>query len=168
MAGIFIDTHRKLIRKIEEIKMKKYLVILFVVILTLAGCGNSEKEINLENLANELMNEVKFDDELTQLDEKMIEKIYDIENAKKKIVYIGSGATAEEVALFEFDDENAADEGFKKIQERIKKQKEDYESYIPEEVSRLEQAIAEKEQKYVILCVTSDEDAKEIVQKYLE
>lgn len=146
--------------------MKKCLMVLVVMMLAFTGCGKQQKEINLDDLANELMESVEFDDELAQIDEQMISKIYGIDNAKKAIVYIGSGATAEEIALFEFESEADSKEGYKKVQERIEKQKEDYASYIPEEVARLEKAVEERCQNYVILCVSSDDSVKSIVKEY--
>lgn len=147
--------------------MKKVWLSLCVMIVVLSGCASEKKTIDLKNLENELLAEVEFDDEMSLLDEKMANMLYDIDNAKKSVVYIGSGATSEEIALFEFESLEDAKAGYEKAKERIEKQKEDYAKYIPEEVQRLENALISQNGNFVIVCVAKGDDAKTIIKQYI-
>lgn len=149
--------------------MKKVLLILVGTVIFITGCSSQNKDIDISLLADNLLKEVKFDDTLTELDSEMISKIYEIDNAKRSIVYIGSGATAEEIALFEFDDNTKVSDGYLKVQKRVEQQKKDYANYIPKEVVRLDKAIIEKRGNYVILCITDeDKKAQEIIDKFMK
>ena len=145
--------------------MKKYVLILIVFALMLTGCS-SKNDINIEQLATELNEQAKFEDTLTKLDDKMISKVYNIESAKKSIAYVGSGATAEEIALFEFESNNEAKEAYKILSDRIARLKKDYTSYMPKEVARLDKAVIECYQNYLILVVSSDDNVRNIINNY--
>lgn len=146
--------------------MKKIGFVLSIVMFLVSGCASNKKKIDLINIEKELLSEVIFEDELVQLDEKMSKMLYEIDNATKSIVYIGSGATSEEIALFEFENQKDAKEGYEKAKQRIETQKEDYAKYIPEEVQRLENAIIKQKDNYVIVCVAKGDEAKEIINQY--
>lgn len=149
--------------------MKKVKVILSICLgLSLFGCGKEEKEIDIQALSTQIMSEVTFDDQLKQMDEAMIHRIYGLKDTTKQVVYLGSGATAEEVALFEFADEKAAKAGLEMIQARIDQQKEDFSTYIPEECQRLDNAVLRLEGLVVILCVSSGDVAEKIINEYCE
>lgn len=148
--------------------MKKKILIFIGMIAIITGCSAQTQEIDIEMLAKELLENVTFEDELTAVEQAMGSKIYEVEDDVKNIVYISSGATSEEIALFEFQNEEAAKTGYEKAKDRVERQKENYATYIPEEVSRLDQAIIEKYGKYVILCITNDQSAEQIIQKYIQ
>lgn len=148
--------------------MKRIFLSMIVSIFVLTGCtSNNQKIINIEQLSKDIIEKVEFDDSLNKIDSKMIIKIYNIDNADHCIAYIGSGATAEEFAAFEFNTQEQANDAYKKIQERIEQQIQDYSTYMPQEVARLKQAIIRKEGIYVIYCVSADQKAKEIIDNYL-
>lgn len=148
--------------------MKKYVTILLVSLVFLTGCGKKTVDIDMRDLTDELIDNVKFEDSLTEIDRSMSKKIYGIDNASDSIVYISSGATSEEIAIFKFNDKNTAKEEYKKVEARIEKQKKDYASYAPLETKRLDKAIIERKGNYVILCVTDDNEARSIIDKHVK
>ena len=152
--------------------IKKILLFLLIVaiITTFSGCSskNNTTEIDFNALSNELLENIEFKDELTAVDDAVIQKIYNIEDFVRAQVYISSGATAEEISLFEFDSNEKAEEGLKMAMERIEEQKADFGSYIPEELQKLDKAVVKQSGNYVIVCVSSSSDvAEEIITKYL-
>ena len=150
--------------------MKKYLytVVFVFMILTLSACGAENTKINIEELSADLISNVEFADEMTLINEKTVESLYNINYAISQQVYISSGATAEEVAVFELKDENDADKALDAVNQRIETQKQDFKTYIPEEIPKLENAIVKKVGQYVIVCVSSGDEAGEIIDRYLK
>lgn len=145
--------------------MKKYLytIIFMLTSLTLSACGAKDTKINIEELSSDLISNVKFEDEMTQISEQTVESLYNINYAVLQQVYISSGATAEEIAIFELKDENDADKALEAVKQRIEVQKQDFKTYIPKEVLKLDHAIVKKLGRYVIVCVSGDEDEADII-----
>lgn len=145
--------------------MKK-IVLISLILLLVSGCGKETTSFNPNDLANELLTEVDFDDELT-LFAGDISKIYDMPEVEDYLIYIGSGATSEEIAIITL--KNSSDEADVKaaLEKRVEEQKQNFANYVPEEVSRLEKSIIKSNEKYVVLCVSSDNQAEKIIDKYL-
>lgn len=147
--------------------MKKVGLYILVALFILTACGKKNTSIDITKLSEDLLAHVPFIDELTQVDEKTVEHLYSIDNAVSEAVYIGSGATAEEIAIFQFASEEDADHALLSVQQRILDQKEAFESYIPMEVKRLDNAVLEKQGCYIILCVSDGTEAEKIIHNYL-
>ena len=151
--------------------MKKLVLCVLVCLLAVccvAGCGQkSGKAVNIEQMVNELLS-VPFDDELTLLETEAAQVYYGINNAEKMYIYTGSGATAEEIAVFEFSSEADAESAAQKANEHISAQKAAFASYVPAEVPRLENAVVKCSGKYLAVCVSGGTDAAEIIAKYLK
>lgn len=150
--------------------MKKTIILsaLLAAALLLCACGDKPQEIDAGALAQELYEKVTFADELSPAPDGAAERLYSISNAENACIYIGSGATAEEIAVFEFADESSAKQALELAQARIEKQREDYASYIPEEVKKLDNALAERNGNYVVVCVAEGGEAEEIVSAYFK
>lgn len=151
-------------------KMKKFLARIFILaaVVALAACGGkSGSPIDAQALANELMEKVGFVDELNQISPEMVSKLYGIDNAEEAYVYMGSGATAEEVAVFKFADEQAAKDGLAKAEQRIASQKDSFANYIPEEVARLDDAVIKQSGEYLAVCVSEGSAASDIISQYM-
>lgn len=139
------------------------------MIITLIGCSakNDTIDIDISYLSNKLLENVEFEDDLNAADDNTVKKLYNINNYVNASVYIGSGATAEEIAVFEFDSKKAAQDGMKMAQNRIEEQKADFESYIPKEVQKLNNAVVKQLGKYVIVCVSNSSEAEKIITQYI-
>lgn len=150
--------------------MKKIFTLIFTFLFAagIAGCGKNDTiSIDIDALSKELMEKVKFDDELVLSDSETAARVYGIESAVKSKLYIGSGATAEEIAVFEFGSVSDAEEGLKAAEARISEQKKSYESYAPDEIKRLDNSVVKCAGKYVAVCVTNDKAAEKIISEYL-
>ena len=150
---------------------KKTLSIALSIIMSamLFGCSSQEDTvcIDIDALSGELLEKAEFEDELSPIDDTMIKKLYNIEDYVKAKVYISSGATAEEIAVFEFDGTQAAKAGLDNAEIRIQERRIDFESYIPKEVKKLDNAIANRFGKYVIVCVSNGNKAEKIITQYI-
>ncbi|MEG0239922.1 DUF4358 domain-containing protein [Anaerorhabdus sp.] len=142
-----------------------------ILILSFLILGCSEKttvKINMEALGNELIEKVGFEDELNKVNDiNTINMLYDIKDAKNTILYISSGATAEEIGIFEFENEDLAKEGLQKAKQRIENQKVNFDGYMPLEIKKLDDAIVKRIDNYVVLCVVDDNEAEKIINKYV-
>lgn len=130
---------------------------------------NGEKQDDsavLNAAAEELLKNAGFEDELNPADKATVEKLYGIGNAKEAVVYLSSGATAEEIALFSFESEEDAKQAEELARARIQEQKESFESYIPKEVKKLDDAVIKRSGKYLAVCVADGKEAGEILSKY--
>lgn len=137
--------------------------------LALAACGKgSEPELNIDELGEELYAAGTFGETLYPLDESVAQGLYGTDADTRCWVRAGSGATAEELAVFETKDADAAAALAKKLETRNADRIENYSSYIPAEVPKLENAVILSGGRYVVLCVAEDASAvREAAEKAL-
>jgi hypothetical protein len=95
------------------------------------------------------------------VDDKTAQKLYGFGDGvvRNMKVYESTGATAEEVAVFEAKDEASAQTVKKAAQDRIENQKEGFQDYQPKEMTKLKNPILVQSGKYVVLCVSNDNTA---------
>ena len=149
--------------------MKKFsiLLTLLMVVLVAAGCSSSQPAaLDVQQTADKLAQEVSFQDQLTKMDQDAALKLYDLtaDDVETASPYVGTGATAEEISVWQGKDADAA----KKIQDavntRIENQKESFVDYNPEEMPKLENPVVVAKGNYVVLCLSGDnENAKKII-----
>lgn len=142
-----------------------------LLICLLAGCGGNPAPLpDAETLANRLLTEQAFTDELEQLAPEVALSLYQIDggDVAASVVYTGTGATAEEVAVFEAVDADAAGRIRTAVEARVADQKQSFENYIPTEIPKLQQAVVAGRDTVVVLCVPaeSDETARSICGEY--
>ena len=70
--------------------------------------------------------------------------------------------------MFEFADEAEAQLAISAAEARITSQKDSFATYIPEEVPKLDNAVVETHGRYLIVCVSGQDNASEIISDYLE
>ena len=149
--------------------MKKlvYIVLAFCL-LFITACGEEAKQIDFDNLESNLLNSNAFSDELTLTDNSIGCYLYGLEetDAESMSYYFSSGATAEELVVFKAKDTD----GVKKLQDAIKARIEyqitAFESYVPEEVPKLDGAVILTSGLTVAMYVAADyEAAKEATEK---
>lgn len=126
--------------------------------------------VDVTKVADRLLNEIKYDDKLAEPEAETIDILYPglPQNKIKamKIYVSSSGGTAEEIAAFEANDEEAAKEIETKLNERVETQKASFKNYVPEELKRLENAFVIRKGNYVYLSVSGDPDkAKSIIEE---
>ena len=141
--------------------MKRVLFCLCAAVFLFCGCASQGKaEIDMDQLAKDLIEKGVFSDSLYQIDDDAAKKLLGFDYACEAVVYAGTGATAEELVIFH-------DKGDKTLQSalqtHLEERVESYSSYLPEESFKLNNAILKTYGDYTILCVANDYDAAQTV-----
>lgn len=139
------------------------------LVLPLAACGQAaEPALDIDAFGEELYAAGKFGETLYALDEAVAQGLYGTGDDTRCWVRAGTGATAEELAVFETADAEAAAALVTKLEARNADRIENYSSYIPSEVPKLEDAVIISGGRYVVLCVAEDASGvREAAQKAL-
>lgn len=143
---------------------KNTVTLLLATALLLSACGKTDTKtdvVALKTVSETLLSEIAFTDDLALIDDNTITVLYGIDNATEQYVYIGSGATPEEIALFSFATEADAEAGFALAEMRIADQKEAFSDYNAWEMPKLDEAVVKQYGTTVALCVSPDADAAE-------
>lgn len=133
-----------------------------------AQTQEATEEINYAGLADELAALVK-DDDVSQVDNAMAAATYgiDAEKVQDCKVFLSSGATASEIAVFAMKDEEGVNELLELINQRIEERKTSFADYAPDEVPKLENAVLLNKDNYVVFAVVADPQAAEdVIKKY--
>lgn len=143
------------------------MAMLAAVVILAAACGKTaDKQIDAKGLAASLAQEVSYKDTLEELTAEQISIYFEVEEGVTATVYMGSGSTAEEVAVFEAKDEETAKRQLASVETYLEEQAESFRDYIPEEVKRIDDAVVKQQGNYVVLCVSDDSaKAEEIIEK---
>lgn len=151
--------------------MKKNKVFRAVIVVCmmaglLAGCGDQKKELDTAALAESLLNDISYQDTLTELSSEDISYYITMEDGVEGIMYMSSGATAEEFAVFTAPDEEVAKGMLTNAQDFLEAQKQSFEDYIPEEAKRIEDAVVVQQGKYTIFSVSGEsEQAQKLIDQ---
>ena len=145
--------------------MKKTLAILLSAVMMLgllAGCGTKDtKNVDAAKAADDLKSALTFQDELSEATQELRDRTYGIsaDDVVSGKLYLSSGATAEEIAVFEAKDDAAAERLLAAAKERVEAQKTAFEDYAPAEMTKLNNAVVERNGKIVALCIADDSSA---------
>lgn len=160
--------------------MKKRLTLIILsaclMVGVFSGCTDNSKEpssspelkeYDLEKLAMEIYETNTFSDILDMVSAEAALGLYNIESDDLEDSYVmcSTGATTEEIGLFKCVDEDAATKVQAKAKDRIESQKTAYESYAPEEIPKLDDAIVETRGVYVFYVVSTDSSKIEDILK---
>ena len=154
--------------------MKKRIWIIIIIIILIGAVvifSTKEKNVTIDinKLSDDIMQNIKFEDEMNKVDKKTTEKLYTINNAINQVVYMSSGATAEEIAIFEFENKEECKEAMENANKRIEEQKESFKDYMPKEMKKLEVSIINTKDKYLMIFVTDNQNGvQKILNKYIK
>jgi hypothetical protein len=117
-------------------------------------------------LAEELVNEGVFEAEMASVSEDIVTAKYEISDPATCIAaYRSTTMNPEEITIINQGADNDITE---LVDTYLATQKSSYESYMPEEVKKIENVIRKQTGDYVIIVVCNDTDkANEIIEKYL-
>ena len=146
--------------------MKKKILIFIIVVVIVAVVlavmlipRNSKNiQINIQDLASKIAESGSFEDQLMQVDSEMVLEDYNFssDEINELVSYQGSGATSEEIVILQVKDKSQINDVKFKIDTRLAERKEAFESYLPEEVGKIDNNILKVEGNYVILCIAND------------
>lgn len=157
------------------IKRIIYLFACCLMICSFAGCaGNGDDEADtpdVHSLADMLMQNVKFEDSVEEVSSETALRYYGIDSVQVQdsAVYMSTGATAEELAVFQASSTVAAQGILADMKKRRDSQLQMYLDYKSSETARLDDAILYVHDTFVVYMVSDDsETAKGIISDYLE
>lgn len=142
--------------------MKKIAVIFLAAISMLSFFGCEKAKIFDANiLADTLNSNLEFGEALEKTDSEIAYSIYGIDPAlcNDAAVYLGSGATADEIAVFSCVDNAAVKKVVEAANNRLDYLHEGYSSYGPDEVPKIEGAKVITEGLTVIVCICENPDS---------
>lgn len=160
---------KPLLKRIKSV----WLCGLIIMISLSAGC-KAEKEIviDVDALANTLATKIAYKDQMDDdFDAEMIAMVYGIDpsNFVKSHIYLSTGATAEEIAVFEAKDQESADIIYSAMKTRIEDQKMSFVDYVPEEMIKLKDPVYKQQGSYIVLSVSNDSDqAIKLIDEYFK
>lgn len=129
-----------------------------VIVVLAAGCSSGTPSVDVQQLAKDLADNVTYAEPLTEFDTEGAERALRVDAAdvEKAAAYVGSGATVDEVSVWEAVDDAGAKNIEQTLADRIEQRIADYADYKPEEVPKLQDAVLVRNGKYVVCCITDD------------
>ena len=162
--------------------MKKILMIIagLMCVCALTACGGGAKDAEDNTAQTEegaaegiavktaaILNEtVHFGEDLTEMSADAVMRRYGLDGTgvTNAAGYAGTPAVVDEIAVFETKD---TDKVLEAVNARIESQKTNYSSYAPDQVPKLDNAVAMKLGDYDCVAVCVSEDAPETVTDIL-
>ncbi|MCR5484424.1 MAG: DUF4358 domain-containing protein [Clostridiales bacterium] len=131
------------------------------------GCGKggadsadataSDAPLTARDIADRIFAGVKFDDTLTAAPESSAMSVYRLTGYTGDCAYfVSTMATPEEIAVFKTDENHDVAKLKDAAQNRIELQIDNYSSYAPKEVPKLENAVIYTGEDVVVVCVSAD------------
>lgn len=145
----------------------KRIAAAFAAALVLCSCG-TKKEIDTIDMAEALSQSIVFDETLTELDEVGAENYFMLNpnDYEEMSAYISTKACCDELAVIKTYSPNTVKE---KLTAHISELMEDYESFRPAEMSKLEGAVINTYKDTVVLIIAPDmNEAQAAYKEYLK
>lgn len=144
--------------------MKKTTAILIVITIVLAFGGCVKKEVktyNADVVADTLYAELTFGDTLEKSTADAAYSIYGIDPSlcTEAAIYVGSGATADEVTVFNCIDSASAETVLNLVNSRKEYLKEGYSDYGPDQVPKIDAAAIISSGNTVIMCICENSES---------
>lgn len=159
----------------DKRKIKICLLILLIIIIAAVIIFLQKNEeniqINIEGLAEKIAKSSAFEDQLEKVDFEMTMQDYNFstDEVVQLVSYQGSGASSEEIVILQVKEKSNINSVKDKINARLTERKEAFESYLPEEVGKIDNAILRVEGNYIILCIAKDTNTvNTIINDYIK
>ncbi|MDO4966165.1 MAG: DUF4358 domain-containing protein [Lachnospiraceae bacterium] len=130
--------------------------------------ASEEKEVNVKELADKLLNDITYQDQLGELDMDTASTFYTFDGVEVEEAYFfeSSGATAEEIVVIKCKDSDSAAKAKEMFKVRVSDQIDSYTDYVPEEVTKLNDAVIITSNNIAVLSVSNDSSkAKSIIEE---
>lgn len=130
--------------------------------LSMTACGEKTAAVfDVDKTPKAVMDAGAFSEELEQVEEVILLRLYEMDETKvaASAGFGSTGLTAEEVAVFEMVDEQAAKEAESLLSAHLDYQIESNEDYRPQEMPKLEKAVVERRGKTLLFLVAADYEA---------
>ncbi len=149
-------------------KMQWMLAILLAVFLLISGCAAEKSNISFDvsALADALVAEGGFSDELVQLQPSAISSLWQL-SADEIVAYAGGGGTSEEFVILKAADAASAAKAIQTLTSYRDERAALFAGYNAGEVPKLQNAILMTAGDYAIYCVSADASvAKSVIDRF--
>ena len=151
--------------------MRRVIAVLIcaAVLLCLASCGKQESKVlsfDVNEAAEELFKRLNFDDDMVKLDSERAGELYGF-GADEIAAYAGSGATPEMISVAHYSSDTYLKNASAQVYRFLDSQKEDFASYAPFEVTKIEKAAVKEEGGYIICVISADENPEAQIETVL-
>ena len=154
----------------KGISMKLYFRRIFALLLCLAltagftGCTpEPAAPVNAQALFATILDRVSFDSELANAGETTALYFSRMPAGAELVLYIGSGYFADEAVLVTVESEADTDAVLTLMEEHLQERRQEFSNYLPEEVSKIDNAVLWHQGTTVILCITADTDTVDAI-----
>ena len=148
-------------------KLSAFLIAI-AIIFSFGACTKNEKKVyKADPTADALIAGLSFGDTLEKSTADAAYSLYSIDPTLcvNAAIYVGSGATADEVAVFNCTDPLAAEYVLESVNARIDYLREGYSDYGPDQVPKIDSAAVITSGSTVILCVCENpEDVNDVLE----
>lgn len=142
------------------------ILAVLAVVSTLVGCGQSgTKEVDPQQLADRLVNEITYQQKPELMPDGEVEFYMEVAEGVTSIFYMSSGDTAEEVLVITAPSEEAAIAMKENVKVFLEEQADSFAKYVPATVTRIEDAVLVQKGVYVVLCVSDESQKAETIIK---
>lgn len=134
-----------------------------------AGFAAADTQYSAEDVFDSISKSIIFNDTMEIVTDDYSEMLLNIPSSLYSdcILYMGSGATAEELLIFDVSGEDNAEEITELLNTHIEDQKQAFEGYNPDELNKLADPLVMANGNIIICIVCSDSDtAKTSVLNY--
>lgn len=157
----------------KKILIPIIIIILIAIIVSIILFNNNDSslEIDIEELSKQIVESGVFSDELAKIDNQIVMTDYSFtsEEIKGIVSYQGSGATSEELVVLEVNNKSFLNSVKNKIDTRLNERKGAFESYLPEEVFKIDNNLLEVKGNYLIMCISNDSNkVNEVINNYIK
>lgn len=155
---------------------RRLLLILCIIIAASCGCEKKEdtepvSSYDIETVFDDLSQKISFNDTMEIVTDDYSEMLLSIspDLYSDCILYMGSGATAEELLIFKTDSAENTEQITSALKTHLEDQKSAFEGYDPEELKILGEAYIASSKTLVFYVVSQDTDAaKPYIDAYLK
>ncbi len=143
-------------------EMKKWLAVGLAAIFCMgaAACGgkSSGKQPAAAEVVKAVAAQMSFSDTMSEGEQSMFTARYEIDAAllEDQALYVGTLATADELMVMKLKDQKDVQAAKDAISAHLEDQKFAFETYIPEEMPKIENAVVLTNGNYVLLAVAAD------------
>ncbi len=137
------------------------LILVLASLFSLAGCGAGQQQPVGDPRAvfQALVTQIQFDTEIADVGDSGTIYFPELPEGATVQMYTGSGYYSDKVALITLAKESDQDAALKAVKSHLSQLRTQFQSYIPEEVPKIDDAVIWQQGNALILCISPDEAA---------
>lgn len=150
--------------------IKRFCAAFFAVIFTticICGCG-AQATVDTDALTKAVLSEVKFESELTEVNETVLSVTYALPEGAVGTAYLGSSTAADQLAVFTLKNADDAKTVKTMLEQKVTSLHDTFAAYDVPELTKIDNAVIRVKGNYAVFCITDDyENAAKLIDKYI-